>query len=535
MVRHFVRLKVRLFANRLRTSSVVGTIGFVLIWLVGVIAGVLGGLAVFGLGRLTGEPALTLVIAYTAVFAGWMVIPATLSALDETLDPRRFELLPLSPRQLTLGLLTAAAVTPGGLGTLLGLVVATVASFPSWSLAPGLMLAVATELLLCLLIARLVTTVLSNLLASRRARELVTLLFGLMFALFAVIPVLLDSGDAGDEPDLEITVSSLEAFEFLGWTPPGAVGRSVGLLAEGQVATSLGLLLYGLFFGALLGWAWSKAVRRQLVTVPSGGPRVRRSESDRALALTPGWLRLRSGPILGVVSKELRYLVRDNRVRSQLLGSLIPVVVLAFLSGDSLGSGTYAPFLAVGAAFLFVFSVLANQFGMDGGSFWGYVVSPAPLSDVVRGKNLGWGMVIIAPVAILAIGFAFWSGDFTYLVAALFSSVAVLLVAMAIGNMTSIYGAFRIPESNPFGSRGFSGSVFVAVVLSMMASGALLLPLLAVVALPVVFLGPVEATAGAVIGVVYGLFIYWQGMRLASRLLVERRQILLDTIDGDKD
>ncbi len=171
---------------------------------------------------------------------------------------------------------------------------------------------------------------------------------------------------------------------------------------------------------------------------------------------------------------------------------------------------------------------------MDGGSFWGYVVSPAPLSQVVKGKNLGWGIVVLAPVIIIALGLAIWNGDFTYLLAAVLASVAVLLVATAIGNMTSIYGAFRIPESNPFGSRGFSGNVFIAVLLSMMVSGALLLPLAGLIALPVVFLGPVQATFGALLGVGYGMLVYWLGMRLTSRLLVERRQSLLDLLDGER-
>jgi ABC-2 type transport system permease protein len=535
MVWHFVRLKVRLLANRLRTSSVVGALGFALIWVAGIGGGVLGGLGVFSLGRLTDEPGLILVIAYTAVFVGWMILPASFSALDETLDPRRFELLPLTPRQLTSGLLVAAAVTPGGLGTLIGLVIATVATAWSWSLAPLIVVAVVTELLLCLVVARLVTTFLSNLLSSRRARELVTLAFGMAFALLALIPAMLDSSDAEVGTDLEISLTTLEQFEILAWAPPGAVAQAVSRGSEGQMAASLGLLLYGIGATVVIGWAWSRAMRRQLVKVPSAGARARRSDDlDRALALTPGWLRLGSGPVLGVVSKELRYLVRDNRVRSQLLGAIIPVTIIAFLSRDSFGAAAYAPFLAVGAAFLVVFSILANQFGMDGGSFWGYVVSPAPLSQVVKGKNLGWGIVILAPVVLIAVGLAIWNGDYTYVVAAVLASIAVLLVATAIGNMTSIYGAFRIPEANPFGSRGFSGNVFIAVILSMMASGAFLLPLAALIGLPVVFLGPVQATVGALLGVGYGSLIYGLGMRLTSRLLVERRQSLLDVIDGEK-
>lgn len=534
MVGHFVRLKLRLLANRLRTGSVVGMIGFVLVWLASVLVGVLAGLAVFGLGRLVEEPLLALILAYTLIFIGWMVIPAAVSALDETLDPRRFELLPIAPRQLTIGLLMAGAVGPGGVGTLVGLVIATFASFPSWSLAPILAVVVAIELVLCLLVARLTTTVFANLLASRRARELSTLLIGLLAGSVALTAVILDESGGG-RPGFDIEISSLPGLAFLGWTPPGALARSAGFMGSGELVAGTGMLLYGVATAVLIGWGWARSMRRMMVTAPTVGRRARRQGGRaRTLALTPDWLRLGSGPMAGMVAKELRYVFRDNRVRSQLLGSAVPAVVIASLSANSLDGGAYTPFLAAGVAFLVVFTILGNQFGMDGGSFWGYVVAPLPLADVVRGKNLGWAAIVSGPVLLIALGLAAWVGDFSYLLAAIFASTAVLLVAMAVGNVTSVYGAFPIPESNPFGNRGFSGEVFVAVMLSMLVSGALLVPLVALVALPAVLLNPIVTTIAALLGVGYGILIYRLVMRLTSRLLVERQQRLLDVIDGER-
>lgn len=536
MVGHFVRLKLRLLANRLRTQSVLGTIGFIAIWLVAVVVGIFGGLAVFGLGRLTEEPGLILVISYTLVFVGWLVIPASFSALDESLDPRRFELLPLTPRHLIVGLLAAAAVTPGGVGTAIALFLATLASFPQWSLLPIIVPAVLVELLLCLVVARLVTSVLSNMLASRRTREILTLVFGLGVALIVLVPMLLDDSTGTDGPQIEIELTSLDGLGYLSLLPPGALARSVSLAADGDPLAGIGLIVYGVAATIVIGWAWARAVRRLLVTAPvSGRPGRRQGRVDRTLALVPSWIRIPSGPVMGLVAKEFRYFVRDNRVRAQLLGGAVPLVIVVFVAGDPLGAGPYTPFLAVGAAFLIIFSVLANQFGVDGGSLWGYVVAPSPLADVVRGKNVAWGLVIFPPLLAVAVGLAAWGGQYTYLPAAILAVMAVLLVAMAIGNVTSIYGAFRIPESNPFGNRGFSGGVFVTVVLSMMASGALLVPLALMIALPAVFLGPVVATAGALLGVGYGVVVYHLVMKLTSRLLIERQQLLLDTIDRELD
>lgn len=535
MARHFVRLKLRLLANRLRAGTVVGTIGFVAVWLVAVVLGGLIGLGVFAFGRVVEAPGLILTIVYTLTFLAWAVIPASLAALDETLDPRRFELLPLTPERLTAGLLTAASVSPGSIGTLIGLSVATFASFPDWRLVPIQIVAVLIELAMCLVVARLVTTFLANLLASRRTRELVTLGIAVVIGLVVFLPTLFDDGD-GSGPQIEIEVDSLGWVDSMVWTPPGAVGASVGRAADGQVPLSIAMLGYGLAAALLIGWGWARMVRRMLVTTPSGGGRSRRkADPGRQLVLLPTWMRLRPGPVSGVAAKELRYLVRDNRVRSQMVGSFIPVVVLGFMFRDSMGGFEYAPFLAALVAYMIALGILSNQFGADGGSFWGYVVSTAPLASVLRGKNLGWGSMAAIPALIAAFVLSFWSGHFDYLGAAVLGSAAVLLLTITVANFTSIYGAQPIPESNPFASKGFSGNVFVAVILSLMVTGFVMLPLIVLVGFAAGLFGSVVATGAAIIGVGYGLLMYRIGMRLVTRLLRERQQTLLNTMDRDLD
>jgi ABC-2 type transport system permease protein len=532
VVRHFVRLKLRILANRLRTQPVVGTIGYLAIWAAGVLLGILGGLAVFALGRLTGQLAAVLIITYTLVFAGWVVIPASTSALDETLDPRRFELLPITPRRLVSGLLAAGAVSPGAAGTFIGLAIATLATFPGWRLAPVMIAAVVVQLALCLVVARLVTTVLSNLLASRRTRELVTLAVALLIGLVALLPALLNSPGGTGSGGIEI--ASFDWAENLMWFPPGAIAASITKTADGETQAAAGLALYGTAATALIGAGWARSVHSMLVKAPNEARQKRRREEYRGtLAISPSWLRLPPGPVAGAVAKELRYLLRDNRVRAQLISSLAPMLVIAVVTFGSFSETPYAPFLAAGLAFFVALGALANQFGTDGGSFWAYIVSPAPLSTVILGKNIGWGLVTGPPVLVGATLLAWLSGDFSYLAAAVLGSLGVLLVSMAVGNVTSIFGAYRIPESNPFSTRGASGTVFFAVIIGMVASGVLLVPIAALIALPAVLVGPVGATVGAVLSIGYGASIQRLGMGLTSRLLVEREQSLLDVIDRE--
>jgi hypothetical protein len=55
----------------------------------------------------------------------------------------------------------------------------------------------------------------------------------------------------------------------------------------------------------------------------------------------------------------------------------------------------------------------------------------------------------------------------------------------------------------------------------------------ALVVAPALWLGPPGATIGAVAGLGYAALVYLLSMRLIGRLLVERQQDLLETIDKD--
>lgn len=115
MVGHLVRLKLRLIRNRLRRSGPMAVIGFILLWLGSVVGGLLVGLAGFAGIRAFGSQVLAL--AWVGLGVAWLIGPLAASALDETVEPRRLELLPIPPGGLIWGLLAAAAIGPGALAT----------------------------------------------------------------------------------------------------------------------------------------------------------------------------------------------------------------------------------------------------------------------------------------------------------------------------------------------------------------------------------------------------------------------------------
>ncbi|MFP5331516.1 MAG: hypothetical protein ACLGHX_04010, partial [Acidimicrobiia bacterium] len=189
--------------------------------------------------------------------------------------------------------------------------------------------------------------------------------------------------------------------------------------------------------------------------------------------------------------------------------------------------------LAVLAVFIVVTAVTPNQLGYDGGSFWGYLTMAPDLGTVIRGKNLGWAIVAVPLAVVIAIGMAVVSGRWVFVPAALFSSLVVAFVWLGVGNFISIFGAFRLPETNLFGSRNLSGGAFLATMIGLGVSGLLTVPPLLAIGVPAAFSRPLWSTVAAAISVAYSVWIYRVAIRRAAALAHERRFKLLETLDRD--
>ncbi|GAB3886355.1 hypothetical protein GCM10027612_23300 [Microbispora bryophytorum subsp. camponoti] len=105
----FVRLKLSLVRGGLR-GDFGKQAGFVFSLAAALLAAV-AGFALLSLIRLAPSGvAFDLVAAAFAMFAvGWIIVPLTAFGLDETLDPARLAVFPLTTRQLATGMLAASA------------------------------------------------------------------------------------------------------------------------------------------------------------------------------------------------------------------------------------------------------------------------------------------------------------------------------------------------------------------------------------------------------------------------------------------
>jgi hypothetical protein len=242
-------------------------------------------------------------------------------------------------------------------------------------------------------------------------------------------------------------------------------------------------------------------------------------------------LLLRS-PIGAVVFKELIYLRRDNRMRGQLIGAFVGLIALVVVGFPVLRT-EFGPFLAVPMAFFVVVTLLANQFGYDGGTFWGYVEMAPGIESVLKGKNIaGGGLAVALAFTGGAVG-ASVSGDWRHAPAAALGAVSFVLIWSGVGNATSLAGPIRMPEKSLFASQSVSGSSFVASLLGLLSAGLLFLPIAVGVGLSTFFAGPLWGFVASLVSTVYAAIVYVLSYRVTRRFIERFTPKVLEVIDGD--
>src|SRR5262249_16780132 len=225
---------LRLLTNALRSST-----GAKISFIVSTIFAALLAIGTFLiLAALRGQvAAVDQTAAVFTVFAfGWLIVPLLAFGLDGTLDPATLALYPLRTRPLAVGLLAASATGAWPLANVLGLLGVTI------GLAHGLLgelvalLVVLLQVLFCITLARLVTTVLARLPRSRRGRALARSRGSRSLALHEAsaqtVPRMAAEGKIPAE-----TFAGLA--KWLRWLPPGLAAHAIQAASAGHAGTAL--------------------------------------------------------------------------------------------------------------------------------------------------------------------------------------------------------------------------------------------------------------------------------------------------------
>ncbi|MGW4637675.1 hypothetical protein ACWEN6_04060 [Sphaerisporangium sp. NPDC004334] len=510
----FVRLKLRLIAGNLHGDAM-RQIGFVFT-LVGAAAAACGGLVLTSLLRLAPADvaADAGMVLFTLLALIWVVGPLLVFGVDETLDPARLSLFPLTAGQMAVGMFAASVTGPWPLASLFTLLGAVVGLSRDVSGALIGLVAALFELAFCLVASRVVTTALSRVLRTRRGRDLLAI--GVVFViLLTQVPNLLLNRGIGGAPR-ELLRSLAEAVR---WGPPGMAAHAI---ADGSFAGLAEVAAVGVVV-LILADVWVVVLRRTMVRSDASTEvgSVRRSRFDGLLP---------AGPLGAVVSKELKYLRREPRGRMGWIAAvgISGVLMFSLSSGPNGLAGATLAVSAACAGALMIGLQGANAFGIDGRALWMNAIvysSQRDLRTDLAGRHLAVSLVAAPLLALLSVAGALVGGHAVWAVPALLASIGLLQIALGVGAVISVVLPYTYPERiNAFTSAapGQGGVAFAGSFGAMLGTSLLSAP----VVLPVLF----GLTWASVLVVPYGLAVGVGGRRLAATIGYARLPDLLAAV-----
>ncbi len=397
---------------------------------------------------------------FTGVFALQMLVSLQISPPALSFTPESLIRFPLSfPRYLTIRLYLGLLSTSTVVGTFCLLAAAAgvaVARPQLTAVAVGAALALA---LTNMLFTRMVLAWVDRWLATRRAREVLTLLIFVFSLGIQYVNVTVNNLGGGDTHAQQLAKISAalrvyrRAQEYVAVLPPGLAGAAIRSLSRGgtgAAAAEVGaVLLYGIAFLAVLGWRLEREYRGENLSgetlSAASVPRKRPANGLRASAggAAAGglWAAWQDRSVLGAcVRKEWIYVRRNP---SQFYGLLAPLAMVFLFAGRMGGVSRSGLVFPAGAAYalLGVAALAYNLFGTDAGGAQFYFLAPVEMRTVVLAKNLfGFGLAALQVVLLYGV-LRFSSGavpPWRITLSTLCWVVFAALVNATIGNVRSI-------------------------------------------------------------------------------------------------
>ena len=523
MVRHLVELKARLTWNGFRSDRQ-RMIGLPLATLL------LGWLGIWlaqahyhnavELSQASPE-ALSEYLAWSALvaFAVWVTLPVIIFPLDENLDPQQLATLPISPSQMVQGLAAASLFAPSTVVPI-ALLTGNAAAIGRgwWMIIPASLVFLA----LLAVGGQLFSAAISAILRTRRGRDVATffilaLAAGSFFAYRVVSETVAELGLAGAVAETPIAawwpllppVAAQKAIVDAGG------GRTLSALVALLVATA-GLVLLALAWRRLLGWLLSTPVQQS-----------RPAARARRGGMTIGpW-----GVVQTLARKELRFYIRDPRQRLVWTGTVIFVglaiggAVMNSTGFFDLRERSWAPLVAPILVLFVGLPIALNLFGWERNAASYLFVLPAKPHQILLGKNLAVATALILETAVLTLGLALFTGQWTWVWLVPSLTLAAIGCQLAVGNMVSVLTPLRLPRegTDVFAQSTEQGCLaIVSQTVSFFAIGLLLVPPASVAILTVDFGQVLDPWVSVVAGIVWGAGLYAISLFISSRLLRRR-------------
>jgi len=510
-----VRLRWKLSTNRLRRR---GKRNRRLVYVFAVAYTILN-VVVLGQARTAddAQAASTLVLLMTSMALGWVFGPVLIGGVDETIDPTRLALLPLTSRERYVIQLSSALTGIGPVTATAGLVFGL--SIGHTRLGVSLVIVPCAALVAVLFMvgsARSLAAVLAIAQRSRVGRDMAVLLAAL---LGAAIFTMAQFG----RRVLDVEGSPLIAF--LGWLPWAWPARSINAARVGSVTPALGWLLVSAVGAVASHLLWARLSDLLL----RKGERVAqaRRRGDRAL------LNGATTEFGAVLSRQWIYLRRspNNRV-GIVFGTVFGVAFsLVQIAQQGEGSDELAAFgiLLAMAANL---GAATNVLGFDAGSLWLEVLAGGPTKVGLLGRQLIALPNLLLPTWLSGVVVAITTRQWTLVLLVALLAVPIAVNVLTFGTITSVVSPAPLPDlDNPFGNRQSNESrgmrIAVIAVTAMMTIITLSAPIF--VLLGWVFASPARWIVPPV-SLIYACALLWAASTWAAGHIQGREPKLIERL-----
>lgn len=453
---------------------------------------------------------------------GWATLPVLLFPLDETLDPGRFALAPITRGRLMAGLTAAALITP----TLIVPIVLLAKDLQLFAHGPAAVIAwlgAALLLLLMIVSGRAFSGLVTRILRGRRGRDLAMLLVGsLGVAGFGLEQVLSRTIDALGMEGAVLTYP----LSGLSWLlPPVAAQRAVAEAGSGNWLLALASLAVAAGWLLAITRGWDRLIEH-LTTTPEATTAPTARRNGHGLAHLPGW----STPMI-IARKELRFYVRDPRQRMVWTGAVIflGVIAASVIVGTAtlslLRNSVWLPLLGPLVIIFVGLPVALNQFGWERNAASFLFALPARPVQMIIGKNLATSSVVLVETLTLSVILAGVADAWhvLWLIPAL--AVTAAACQLAVGNVVSVVAPLRLPNvgTDMFAQASEQGCLSVgAQVVSFFVIALLMIAPVSAFALVVSFgeaLSPWWAIGGSLL---WGTVVYGIGLLISAKVLAHR-------------
>lgn len=384
-----IRLRWRLWSRLVRRNT-----GLLVSTVIGILVGLglatVGAVGLASLRFVEADLRPAAVVVLTLVSLSWTVMSVLAAAADSTVDPSRFAVLPVEPRELAVGLF-AAVLT--GIPPVLFTVVA-LSTLVTWSAslagAAAALVSAVLGVVLTVLLARVVVGALAGVMSGRRGRAVGASLVSLVAVLPAGLGILLGSA----LPETILTTADLGALaRVVGWSPvgwPWAVPLHVSSGDLSAAAAAAGLTV------AAIGLLWL-LYRRQVARALTSPQRTVGDQRIRGRGLILRWAPL---GVLGVIAaRRLVMWRRDTRLVTVAVQSLVLPVLLV---GQSLLTGeAWSARIALIALAVLSGLTLLNDLAYDGTAWTTHVIADVRGWEDRLGRVIGTALLYVPLLAVL--------------------------------------------------------------------------------------------------------------------------------------